>query len=66
MDESLIQRCVICGEEICNLNGAMMHPPPAPGDPLPSWPAGSIYTSGNGWPTVLQTSEPKEWVPCKP
>jgi hypothetical protein len=43
MDESMIQRCLFCGEVIANYNNVMFL-----GSPPKGWPAGSVFvTAGN-------------------
>lgn len=47
----LVQRCVICGMVIQDLNGVMMHPAPKPGEAPPSWAPGQLFISKAGNPT---------------
>lgn len=51
MDESMVQRCVLCGEVIEDYNGCSW---PANQDPPTGWPAGSVFVMKNGGVTHLK------------
>jgi len=65
MDESLVQRCLICGETICDYTNTMY----PKGTPSPQgYAAGNVYVSQNRNPTISMIAEPTEHdiENCKP
>lgn len=65
MDESMIQRCVICGQVISDYNGCMQ---PAGSPPIKGFPVGRVYVTKDGLnPTIYKTElDPFDPVePCK-
>lgn len=66
MDDSMIQRCIICGEVICDYTNAMW----SSGQDAPKgFGEGNLYISKTGNPTVFRTDHwepPTEFDNCKP
>lgn len=55
MDESMIQNCVICGEEIFNYQNAMY---PSGSPPPKGFAAGQIYISSYKNPQIFLSTKP--------
>ena len=65
IDETAVQRCVICGSVICDYrNTAVVFSSDGTNTPL-GYPAGAVYMS-EGNPVITQTNEPDDYVSCKP
>lgn len=56
MDNSMIQRCIICGEIISDYTNAMW---PSGQSPPKGFGAGEVYIS-KGFPTISTIQEPEE------
>jgi hypothetical protein len=65
MDDEMIQRCVICGEIICDYSRGVMYP--ATQEPPKGWAAGDLYIQGKN-PTVYSTTigDDEDFEDCKP
>lgn len=61
MDESMVQRCVLCGEVISDYRNSIA---PEGTPPLKGWAAGDIYVSERKNPRTTMTVEPDNFKPC--
>lgn len=65
--DGIIQRCVICGYEICNYENAMVETKHI-NDPLPFWNSGDLYVGGKN-PQITRNTMPEdaddEIIDCK-
>lgn len=61
MDESMVQRCVICGFVVSDYRNVMC---PAGSPPSRGFDAGSIFVSG-GNPRITTIQPPEDYVDCK-
>jgi len=63
--DGLVQRCVLCGQIICDYRGAMVYPPSA--EPPKGWEPGEIFISVKTNPThiVSQVFDEDEVESCQ-
>lgn len=62
MDESNYQRCIYCGEMICD-NRRLIGPIGSP--PSPGWPEGHVFVS-QAITMIAEPDEPDQFKPCQP
>lgn len=62
MDDSMVQRCVICGEVISDYSNSIW---PTDSEPPRGFYEGHVYVSAHGNATVYVTQEPETFKKCK-